>query len=125
MDKVWQGYIDNTLSLDMSLKDAYCQCYRIPSQWVEIEDITLEEYVQKCTDFLEAAGYNLDTTPLKYLEDKFVSLEITITAPKEYIDLSKSLTAIEKQIDACDVEHMKQQLITIRGEIEAAIRDMK
>ncbi len=125
MKKIWQGYIDNELPLDISLKDAYSQCYRIPSHWVEIEDITLEAYVQKCTDFLKAAGYNLDTTPLKYLEDKFVLLEVTITAPKEYIDLSKSLTAIEKQIAACNVEHVKQQLITIRGEIETAIKDMK
>ena len=128
MDKLWDGYIRKTLPLDIELRNAYSQAYNIQEKWIQMPEITLGDYIEKCLNELEYAGYNLDSTPLKILEDKFLQLEVTITAPQEYIDLTECLNDLENQISECDEKGyssmVKSQLISIKEKIEDKIKAM-
>lgn len=126
MNKVWDGYIKKTLPLDITLKEAYGQSYNIKSKWVKTLDMTLGDYVDKCAGELEYDGYNLESTPLHVLETKFLQIEVTITAPQEYIDLTECLSDIEEQINECDAKgynpQIKSQLFSIKEKIEERIK---
>ena len=126
MEKLWKGYISGELQLDISLRKAYANLYNINEKWLEIENQTLGDYVKNCVSELENAGYILDNTPLSVLEEKFLLLKVTITAPQEYIDLTECLNDIDDQIKECDAKgyntQIKSQLISIKEKIEERIK---
>ena len=128
MQKIWEGYIDGSIAIDKKIATAYSERYKVPEMWIETSDYTIKEHVDKCIESLQLAGFNLDTTPLEYLEEIFLKLEVKITAPPEYIQLSQSLNDITEQIEVCQKNNIASdvlnKLFSTKEKIEIALKDM-
>jgi len=128
MQKLWNGYIDGSIAIDKKIAEAYSEQYEIPEMWIETSGITIKEYVDQCVEKLKLAGFNLDTTPLEYLEEIFLKLEVKITAPTEFIQLSQSLNDINEQIEICQKNNLPtdviSRLFSTKENIELALKDM-
>ena len=129
MEKLWSSYIDGNLSLSITMKEAYASTYDVKSEWLSMTEETVGDYVQRIVSELQLAGYDLDTTDIKILQEKFISAEVIINTPTPYIELSNALFEIKKQIEESAAnecpEFIVTKLLEIKEKIEYQLATMR
>jgi uncharacterized protein YpuA (DUF1002 family) len=129
MEKIWLEYINGNLSLSARVKEVYALEHNFKPEWLDMTSETIEEYVNRLLSELESEGYDLDTTPVEILQQKFVEEAITVNAPLPYIKLSAALSSLKKQIKE-NIENKQpdwiiSRLIEVKESIEQELKSMK
>lgn len=129
MENLWIEYINGDLPLSASVKETYALQHGFEPEWLEMTDETVEDYVKRLLSELESEGYDLDSTPIEILKQKFVNESIVVNAPLAYINLSNALSELKKQIKESVNKGMPDwivsKLIKTKDQIEQELKGMK
>ena len=97
MIEIFQKFIAGDFDESTLLSKAYSEITGIKLEWIVCDDCTIKEQCHRICDKLEAEGHNLDTLPLKFIEEKFADVKFSIDYPPEYLQLIKSLEYVKDQ----------------------------
>jgi len=129
MEKLWVEYINGNLSLSAQVKEVYAEEYNFKPEWLDMTNETVEEYVNRLLSELESEGFDLDSTSIEILRQRFISETISVNAPLPYIRLSDALSKLKKQIKE-NIENKQpdwiiSRLIEVKESIEQELKNMK
>ena len=87
MEKIFDLFLAKELSGEKKIKEAYSAILDEPICWIECEDISIQQLVDRICDNLEKEGLDLETTPTDLVRKKFANFDIKVKIPQAYIDL--------------------------------------
>ena len=90
MEKIFDLFLAEELSGQKKIKEAYSLLHDEPIRWIECEDISIQQLVDRICDNLESEGLDLETTPTEVVREKFANFDIEVKVPQAYLDLHKA-----------------------------------
>ena len=129
MLQIWEDWVENKTQDDLntSIKNAYSIVNKVKFSWVQdSRGLTIQEWIDKCCDELEAEGYDLQTTSIELVKEKFVQYDISIEPPKEYKQLQNALSQANKTFEMLsNFEADEATLEQIKSTIRLLTSEMK
>ena len=129
MLQIWEDWVENKTQDDLntSIKNAYSIVNKVKFSWVQDSlGLTVQEWIDKCCDELEQEGYDLQTTSIELVKEKFVQYDISIEPPKEYKQLQNALAQANKTLEMLSgFEADKATLEQIKSTIRLLTSEMK
>ena len=129
MIRIWEEWVENKTqdNLNTSIKSAYAIVNKIKLSWVQDSlGLTIQEWIDKCCDELEAEGYDLQITSVDLVKEKFVQYDISIDPPKEYKQLQNALVQANKTLEMLsNFEADEATLDQIKSTIRLLTSEMK
>ena len=101
MDQIFHDYHDRILTGDELLKEVYATYNNVSIKWLECENITIRDLVNRICNDYEDEGFDLDELPLVNIRERFMDFTPIVRVPPEY----------EQLVDAKNKS--KEQLISI------------
>ena len=102
MLRIWEQWVDKKTkgNLNDSIKNAYAYVNDVKVSWVkDSKNLTIQEWIDDCCDQLEAEGYDLQTTSIDRVKEKFLCYDISVVPPKEYKQLQGALDQANKTLE--------------------------
>lgn len=91
MITIWEKFIDKTYPGNMLIKDAFAKENNVKLSWVNDNlNLTIQAFVNKICDELEAEGLDLEITSTDVVKDMFLKYEISIQPPLEYSNIAEA-----------------------------------
>ena len=112
MDQIFQDYHDGILSGDEKLKEIYGTYHDTPLKWIECEDITIRNLLNRICDDFEGQGFDLDELPMVNIRDKFIDYEPVVRVPPEWEQLLEAKKLAESELSKL---RLNESLMTING----------
>ena len=129
MLQIWEDWVENKTQDDLntSIKNAYSIVNKVKFSWVQDSlGLTVQEWIDKCCDELEQEGYDLQTTSIELVKEKFVQYDISIEPPKEYKQLQNALAQANKTLEMLSgFEADEATLEQIKSTIRLLTSEMK
>ena len=126
MKEIFLDYQCEKITGNVTLAEEYAKRNDVPILWVECENITVQQLINRILDDYEEAGFDLDNLPMENVLEKFVTYKPKISIPKEYIQLQDAKLFIEKQIESTEVnEHTLDAISQMKQILDSVIVAMK
>lgn len=129
MLQIWEDWVENKTQDDLntSIKNAYAIVNNVKFSWVQDSlGLTIQEWIDKCCDDLENEGYDLQTTSIELVKEKFVQYDISVEPPKEYKQLQNALAQANKTLEMLSgFEADEATLEQIKSTIRLLTSEMK
>lgn len=129
MEDIFLDYQNKKITGDSTLQEEYSRRTETKKEWVECEDITIHQLINRILDEFEDAGFDLEMLPMENVLERFLTYKPVINVPSEYTQLQNAKILIENQIASIEVnEHtidMVQQMKGTLGTVLSAIKGYK
>ena len=124
LDQIFQDYCDKAIDGNERLNETYARYANTPVKWIQCEDISVKNLINRICDDFEAAGFDLDDLPLDNIREKFIATNVATETPQEYIELGKAKIYIEEKLkDLHSIDALKDhpQAATIQGNLKETL----
>ena len=113
MDQIFQDYYDKVITGDELLSEIYGTYHNIPIKWIECEQTTVKDLVNRICDTFESNGFDLDDLPIVNIREKFIDYQPVVRVPPEWEQLldAKALCERELQVIRDNEQLMKHESI--------------
>ena len=98
LDQIFHDYHDEVIDGNEKLAVVYGTYTNTPIKWIICEDITVKKLVNRICDEFEASGYDLHEVPIDKIRERFITTDLRVDTPSQYIGLNKAKTYIEENL---------------------------
>ena len=106
MEIIFDKFIAQEITGDTKIKKAYSSQYNHPMSWIECEDISIQQLVDRICESLEQEGHDLEETPIEKVKEIFCTFKLEIKVPAAYTSLyeaKQQLMNVYKLYETWDV----------------------
>ena len=113
MESIFELFLKKEIPGDTPILEAYAKVHDIKKTWLSVnKNLTIQELVDQICDDLESQGYDLSSTPITEIKQRFALHEIIISAPKEYLQLKEAKDQAESSLKSLHAHNVPEEYIT-------------
>ena len=98
LDQIFQDYYDEIIDGDRKLSELYGTYTNTPVKWIQCEDITIKDLINRICDNFEEAGHDLNEVPIDSIREKFLDTLVKVDTPSQYIGLNDAKLYVEEKL---------------------------
>ena len=132
LNQIFQDYWDKVIDGDEKLIELYGTYTNTPIKWIQCEDITIRNLVNRICDDFEASGYDLNDVSIDEIRDIFIDTSVKVETPTQYIGLNEAKQYVEEQLanfnsNEAFKDHPEREIVknNLEGALETIISKMK
>ena len=132
LDQIFQDYWDKVIDGNEKLVEVYGTYTNTPTKWIQCEDITVRNLVNRICDDFEASGYDLNEVSIDEIRDIFIDTPIKVDTPSQYIGLNEAKQYVEEHLanfnsNEAFKNHPERETVenNLKGALEAIVTKMK
>ena len=132
LDQIFQDYWDKVIDGDEKLVEVYGTYTNTPIKWIQCEDITVRNLVNRICDDFESSGYDLNDVSIEEIRDIFIDTRVKVETPSQYIGLTEAKRYTEEKLanfhsNEAFKDHPEREMVekNLKNALEAIISKIK